>query len=681
VRSFIWAAPDHDLVVADYSGIEGAVAAWFAGEKWKVEAMHAIIADPSKPDMYRLAAAGIMNSTTDIVTKKHAWRQSVGKTSELSLQFQGGCGALASMARNHGLKLDTIFEPVWNAASDERRTTAEKRYDQCCQRGEPATKKLSRNAWLAAELVKVGWRATHPAITDSWKLLETGIREAIENPGQQIDVLKVSYIVKRGFLWCRLPSGRCLAYGGPRLKDQVWVRLRDALTGELNDASEIMARDRAEMLVQKGRAKIEGHARPAATALGVNSVTKKWERFALYGGLAFENCLGEETEVLTPSGWKVITDIQKTDKLWDGLAWVEHNGVVCRGFKATIDVAGVRMTPDHKVWTDDGWVKAEHADIHAVETASPCPELDRAALRTAGRGRVRWWRRAEKLVVGPVRLRHDEVVRRLGTSQRENEELRMLRARAAYRAREDARHVLPLGISRLAQHARPLRTAVAQSLSSIRRAWHHGLRSLAQVRDLLVGHGRVVAEGFDARTSGQQRRLLAEQLRVAGPEGTSAEHAQQRLYRDATRPNAALRSGRRERGQHDDVVLSRRCGLACEAHVRSAGSQSQNHVASVFDILNAGPLHRFTVRGTNGPVIVSNCVQAIARDILAHGIKQAEAHGYPVIGHVHDEIIAELPRGQGDVGFFEKLICDLPPEYDGLPLAASGYRGKRYRKD
>ena len=121
--------------------------------------------------------------------------------------------------------------------------------------------------------------------------------------------------------------------------------------------------------------------------------------------------------------------------------------------------------------------------------------------------------------------------------------------------------------------------------------------------------------------------------------------------------------------------------MAGEAHAGPTRQQSPDHEL-VYDVLNAGPRHRFTVRGPGGnPIIVSNCVQAIARDLLANGIKKAEAAGYPVIAHVHDEIITEVPRGFGDVKEFEALICELPDWAAGLPLTASGWRGKRYRKD
>lgn len=313
LRSFIWAAPGHELVVADYSGIEGAVAAWFAGEQWKVDAMFELMRDDSLPDLYRRAAAGIFNTTTDLLTKKDPRRQ-VGKVSELSLQYQGGVGAFRSMARNYSLKIEPVYEPVWEAADEGRRATAEKRYEECLKRGDLPTQQLSRKAWLAAELVKVGWRETHPAIKGAWNLLEQGIRDAIEHPGQQVTVLKCTYLVARGFLWCRLPSGRCLAYGKPRLRQQCWVRIQRQ-DGTWSDEAEVMDRVEAERRATSPeygpgmflgtKVKIESGAKPAATALGVDSVTKQFTRFALYGGLAFENIVQAIARDLLANGIKL----------------------------------------------------------------------------------------------------------------------------------------------------------------------------------------------------------------------------------------------------------------------------------------------------------------------------------------------------------------------------------------
>lgn len=309
IRGFLWAGPGKELIVADYSGIEGAVAAWFADEAWKVEAMFAIIADPKLPDLYRRAAAGIFNTTTDQLPKSDGRRQ-VGKVSELSLQYQGGPGAFRSMARNYSLKLAPLYPIVWEAADQERRDKAVKRYDNACKRKEPITDLLNREEFLAAEIVKLGWRATHPAISGCWPALEDAAREAVERPGSIVRCLKVEYLVARGFLWCRLPSGRCLAYGAPRIKQQVWVKTKQE-DGSWSDVSETMGLEEAEVAEKKNRVVImrndEGgynYAKSAVTALGVNSVTKKWERFGLYGGLAFENIVQAIARDLLANGIK-----------------------------------------------------------------------------------------------------------------------------------------------------------------------------------------------------------------------------------------------------------------------------------------------------------------------------------------------------------------------------------------
>ncbi|AKR54355.1 DNA polymerase I [Devosia sp. H5989] len=287
IRSFIWAAPGHDLVQADYTSIEGAVTAWLAGEGWKVKALFEIMADPSLPDMYRRAAAGIMNMTTDEITKSHPLRQSVGKVSELALGFGGGVMAFVSMSRNYGVDLDPLFGPVWEAADEERREKAVWRYEGVLKRGKEGTDVLSREAWLACELIKVGWRANNPATKEAWHALEDAARSAIREPGTQHTVLggKLTYMVARGFLWLRLPSGRCLAYATPRLTDQVWakIKLPDG------DWSEPEVMDRAVAEARPSLYEIQGSTSPRISFLGVDGITKKWVRQPLYSGLCFQN--------------------------------------------------------------------------------------------------------------------------------------------------------------------------------------------------------------------------------------------------------------------------------------------------------------------------------------------------------------------------------------------------------
>ena len=300
IRGFLIAAPGHDFIAVDYSGIQSVICAWLSKEEWKLEAMRGILVDPKQPDLYRRAAAGILNTTTEVITKKHPMRQAVGKTSELSMQFAGGIVALVKMAKNYGMKLSEfhdLYPAIWSAAP-ELQEKAVKRYERCIKgRDKVMTNVMTREAWIVCEMIKLGWRATNPAIVGAWAILEEAMRNAIRNPGQKFDALKVTYLFTRGALMCRLPSSRVITYNAPRLKDQVWAKLL------LDDGSwteaEVCDREETESLERRGKAKIQGATSPKVTALGVDSQTQKMARYALYGGLSMENlCLGIERDIL-----------------------------------------------------------------------------------------------------------------------------------------------------------------------------------------------------------------------------------------------------------------------------------------------------------------------------------------------------------------------------------------------
>ena len=84
-----------------------------------------------------------------------------------------------------------------------------------------------------------------------------------------------------------------------------------------------------------------------------------------------------------------------------------------------------------------------------------------------------------------------------------------------------------------------------------------------------------------------------------------------------------------------------------------------------------------------GPKLVENIVQAVARDCLAETIIKAEAMGYPVIFHVHDELICEVPEAKADQALKDILeIMAAPIQWaEGLPLKGAGYQCEYYRKD
>lgn len=79
--------------------------------------------------------------------------------------------------------------------------------------------------------------------------------------------------------------------------------------------------------------------------------------------------------------------------------------------------------------------------------------------------------------------------------------------------------------------------------------------------------------------------------------------------------------------------------------------------------------------------LVENCTQALCRDLLANALLNVEANGYPVVLHVHDEIICETPDlPEYNVAELERLMCELPEWAEGFPLVAEGAEMKRYAK-
>lgn len=103
---------------------------------------------------------------------------------------------------------------------------------------------------------------------------------------------------------------------------------------------------------------------------------------------------------------------------------------------------------------------------------------------------------------------------------------------------------------------------------------------------------------------------------------------------------------------------------------------------SVYDLLNCGPRNRFTVLTDFGPVVVHNCCQTIARDILAPALQVSENRGYLPVLTVHDEILTEAPDNDkySAAGLVE-ILATNPGWAKGLPLAAAGFETKRYYKD
>lgn len=83
-----------------------------------------------------------------------------------------------------------------------------------------------------------------------------------------------------------------------------------------------------------------------------------------------------------------------------------------------------------------------------------------------------------------------------------------------------------------------------------------------------------------------------------------------------------------------------------------------------------------------GGLLVENLVQADCRDLMAHALVQCEREGLPVVLHVHDQLVAEVPEDDGPDALAAMLAIfrDVPPWASGWPIDADGHVGRRHRK-
>lgn len=92
-----------------------------------------------------------------------------------------------------------------------------------------------------------------------------------------------------------------------------------------------------------------------------------------------------------------------------------------------------------------------------------------------------------------------------------------------------------------------------------------------------------------------------------------------------------------------------------------------------------GPIGWVTLT-TYGGSLTENIVQATSRDILADALIRIDPV-YPVVLHVHDEILSEVPKGYGGVEEYEHIMADSPAWCREWPIkAVGGWRSMRYRK-
>lgn len=317
------------------------------------------------------------------------------------------------------------------------------------------------------------------------------------------------------------------------------------------------------------------------------------------------NCILEGTPVLTDCGLVPIDQVTTDMRVWDGVEYVSHQGAVYMGERDVITYAGLTATPDHRVWTEEGWA-----------TLGQCA-LACAAISVAG--------------VGGDPVREADGVFRRGAPQHEIApcgayddmyRLRSSRIEGLHQSHE-GQGGLPNVCSR-AEGARVANSKSECSSATLHESEEQSLRRLRRERDRVsirltacdgdLGTGESRLAPGDADRSDRQRSTLRageSALLVSQPEPIEHEISQALC---PPSPLSRVAPGGALRRQH------------VEGHVFSGHDRGGDHQAlsatlvqakgRVWDLLNVGPRHRFTAAG----LIVSNClVLDFAGNVERHG--------------------------------------------------------------
>ena len=333
------------------------------------------------------------------------------------------------------------------------------------------------------------------------------------------------------------------------------------------------------------------------------------------GGKFSNLCVAEGTVILTDRGVCCIEDVRLADKVWDGLEFVRHAGVICSGVKTVIAYSGLVATPEHEVLVDGGWVSL----AEAAETSS---EIARAL----GEGWARRCRSAVRIVDSLVRrLVHEKSSAlcagavRLWPGARSQFTVYgdwAIEGLPEMRHQSDAPELREFGLRNACGSA--FAKTHQRLVSEVRQSKRQVLPKLRSARDkvlLLIGFGsssihQRVAAASDLPQGGhrpprQQWSLRAWKLALGFAAGKPQQHAQERVGRVAWSAGSYPRLGAESLfasvrwalcGCRDDGGGDHRPGLAGSGG-ETQGVANDPRTARVYDIVDCGPRMRFAANG------------------------------------------------------------------------------------
>lgn len=343
----------------------------------------------------------------------------------------------------------------------------------------------------------------------------------------------------------------------------------------------------AEQMKGRGARPLKG------TIHGMNTAE---ERLAAIAASAKPDCIAEGTPILTDHG-EVPIELVTTDmKVWDGVEFVAHCGIIDRGVQRVITYSGLTATPDHKVWLHDETnptstteVRSSFGDAAAKQAAIRVTGIGGKEVREADRSYRRGYsaRQVESSVpIGGMPWVREAVSEELHGGGAVLGGLPCMRTEAA---------CSEMAISEMSIGPAAMHESQRLRLLSVRRA-RHQVSVLVANGDGYLGAGTSwPASGPSDRSERKRRALCTRESTLLNGNGKLCQYADSKV---------GQRSGWLPEGVSDSEVFGISSKEATFKGIDMEGDCGSVQTARVYDILNAGPRHRFTAAG----LLVSNCL-------------------------------------------------------------------------
>lgn len=375
----------------------------------------------------------------------------------------------------------------------------------------------------------------------------------------------------------------------------------------------------------------------------------------LINKLAQIACLAYNTEVLTDEGWIPIQSVTVTHKVWDGEDWVPQGGCVYRGHKPVMQLDGVSLTPDHKVWVGS-WKEAKEVlydyaskgftrpAVRLPDGYASCGDLQRGVASCAVGMHLRLWK-------------HSSSPKPVFTGQKPGTpaELRV----SSWK--RDSRNVSRPTVSYLDNCESPVHKPKQQGLGELWRAGYLHVRAVAgKLRHVLARYGSWVLRHTDAGSHRREWALPPGELPVGNGQGAVEQHSE--------KPHARYPQGINDCDASRGSVWPKDSNPAREAVSLRVGAGESTYdagEADVYDLINCGPRSRFTVRGDSGiPMVVHNCgaVYTDTGEVIQFDIKNRLAELMEVITGTTHKVLVFVPYRHVLNMLIDELGAALGPE-------------------